>query len=288
MLSEKAKGKQRAVDPDINGASSQLDSRNLTIRFTEGVPDLVLLVTNTDAVRDVKAKIVTARPQLKDRRLRLIHAGRLLTDGTLLHSWLTTLEERQQRATPSLSNDTSGLLTQPSTITWLHCSVGPQVEPGTETEEKPQVAQLQPLRGFDRLATAGFSEEDIANFRRQFHSQSSSNYLDIEFENDEEYDEHARALEEQWIDSMDSVGNAPLVQSSSQSMIVQGIVIGFFFPIIPFFFLRDPKPAAFWEDGNQVQATESVIFSRKTQVGIVFGFLVNLLFGTWRYLLDTS
>ncbi|KIJ64588.1 hypothetical protein HYDPIDRAFT_111955 [Hydnomerulius pinastri MD-312] len=288
MLSEKAKGKQRAIDPETKGSSVQQQSRDLTIRFTEGISDLVLHVTQKDSVRDVKAKIATARPQLKDRRLRLIHAGRLLTDGTLLHSWLTTLEERQQRASPSLSGDVSGAPAVSHMITWLHCSIGPKMEPGTETEEKHQVAQLQPLRGFDRLATAGFSEEDIANFRRQFHSQSSSNYLDIEFENDEEYDEHARALEEQWIDSMDSVGSAPLVQSSSQTMIVRGIVIGFFFPIIPFFFLRDTKPAAFWEDGSQVQATESVIFSRRTQVGIVFGFIVNLLFGTWRYLLDTS
>ena len=32
----------------------------------------------------------------------------------------------------------------------------------------------------------------------------------------------------------------------------------------------------------------TVTFRRRTQVGIVFGFLVNLLFGMWRYLLDTS
>lgn len=73
-------------------------------------------------------------------------------------------------------------------------------------------------------------------------------------------DEHARALEEQWIDSMDSVGNAPLVQTSAQSMILRGIVMGFFFPILPLFFLRDAKPAAFWNDGSEVQPTENVIF----------------------------
>ncbi|KAG2337065.1 hypothetical protein BDR05DRAFT_806136 [Suillus weaverae] len=113
-------------------------------------------------------------------------------------------------------------------------------------QEKPQVAQLQPLRGFDRLAAAGFSEDDIANFRRQFHSQSSSNYyLDSEFENEEDYDEHARALEEQWVDSMDNVNSASLSSASSQSLILRGIVIGFFFPIIPFFFLRETKAAVF-------------------------------------------
>lgn len=57
MLSEKAKGKQRAIDPELDGEPSQTDSRNLTIRFTEGIPDLVLFLTGTDTVRDVKAKV---------------------------------------------------------------------------------------------------------------------------------------------------------------------------------------------------------------------------------------
>ncbi|KAI6014705.1 hypothetical protein BKA83DRAFT_4343488 [Pisolithus microcarpus] len=261
--SEKAKGKQKAVDPEPNSPSG---FRELTIRFTEGNPDLVLRVVEKDSVRDVKVKIAIERPQLADRRLRLIHAGRLLTDGIRLHPWLTALEEKQHRVTST--SEESHPPAQSSMITWLHCSVGPVIERGTESEERPQVAQIQPLSGFDRLATAGFSEEDIANFG--------------------DNDEHARALEEQWIDSLDDAGNAQLAQSSSQMMVIRGVVLGFFFPIIPFFFLRASKPAAFWDDGTQVEATESVIFQRKTQVGIVFGFLVNLLFGTWRYLLDPS
>lgn len=49
-----------------------------------------------------------------------------------------------------------------------------------------QEAQLKPLRGFDRLAAAGFSEEDIANIRSQFHSQSSGNFLDEEFSSEQD------------------------------------------------------------------------------------------------------
>lgn len=81
-------------------------------------------------------QIVAARPQFKERRLRLIHAGRLLTDGTLLHSWLSTLEERQLRANESPSDD---LPSQPHIITWLHCSVGPKIDPGAQVEDEPQV-----------------------------------------------------------------------------------------------------------------------------------------------------
>jgi len=287
MLSEKAKGKQRAVEHPVELDPEPATSRDLVIRFTEGIPDLVLNVSQKDSIRDVKKNIRDAMPQLEDRRLRLIHSGRLLTDGTLLYSWLTTLEERQRRAN---SDDSNKLLQASNATTWLHCSVGPKIEEGDEGDDaKTQTAQLQPLRGFDRLSAAGFSESDIANFRRQFHSQSASNYLDTDFDTEEEYDEHARALEEQWIDSLDNASTASLSQSSPHSSpILQGIVLGFFFPLLPFFFMRETKPAAFWENGTEHELTGSVVFSKRMQMGIVVGLLVNVLFGTWRYLLDAN
>jgi hypothetical protein len=58
----------------------------------------------------------------------------------------------------------------PASDTWIHCSVGPEGE-DLEDEENPQEPQIAPLRGFDRLASAGFSEEDIESMRRQFHAQ---------------------------------------------------------------------------------------------------------------------
>jgi len=75
-------------------------------------------------------------------------------------------------------------------------------------------------------------------------------------------EEHARAMEEQWIDSMDTVGSASLSQgSSSNTALMQGTFIGFFFPILPLFFLRKPSTSAFWDDNTEVEAPESVIFS---------------------------
>ncbi|KAF7980695.1 hypothetical protein HWV62_37145 [Athelia sp. TMB] len=293
MLSEKAKGKQRATDSSVPSAvpqsvtPSQPPSLALVIRFTEGIPDLTCNVLEKDSIRDIKGKIKYARPELTDRRLRLIHAGRLLTDGTLLYSWITTLEERQRRATEY--GDAAE--TASASTTWLHCSIGPKIEEGDETEEgRLQTAQLQPLRGFDRLAAAGFSESDIANFRRQFHSQSASNYLDTDFETEEEFDEHARALEEQWIDSLDNAGTASLSQSTSSNnaAILQGVVVGFFFPLLPFFFLREPKPAVFWESGIEHEGAGSVVLSKRMQMGIVMGFTLNILFGTWTFLLDSA
>lgn len=77
-------------------------------------------------------QIRDARPQLKDRRIRLIHSGRLLTDGTFLYSWLTSLEERQQRV---VAEEGGGEVHQPAvSTTWLHCSIGPKIEPGEDDD----------------------------------------------------------------------------------------------------------------------------------------------------------
>ena len=57
-----------------------------------------------------------------------------------------------------------------------------------------QTAQLKPLRGFDRLAAAGFSEQDIANIRLQFHAHSAGDYLDQEFDDQEDCTCHHAAF----------------------------------------------------------------------------------------------
>jgi len=291
MLSEKAKGKQRAIDADpllaeaSDAASLTPSTRSFTVRFTESdVPDLEISVTEEDAIRDVKKYIRLQRPELKDRRLRLIHSGKLFTDGMLVYSWLKSLDERQQRAAQEFGPQSS------APAAWLHCSVGQKLEPSEleNDEGKEQTSQIQPARGFDRLASLGFSEEEIAGIRRQFHSQSTSNFLDDrDFDDDEDYDEHARALEEQWIDNLDNNEVSNSSNPSSPAMI--GIIIGFFFPFIPAFINGNkPVPPIFWEDGTEHRHTESVVFSRTIQIGLVAGFLANVLFGMWRFLLDTS
>jgi len=287
-LSEKAKGKQRAVD--IHEAAAEAEAmRDLTIRFTEGIPDLVLQVGPQDAVRDVKTKIKTAKPELHNRRLRLIHSGRLLTDGTFIYSWLTSLEEKQRKAVKQNVEffDEQRATAAIAAATWLHCSVGPEITPEDGQENTEQTTQIKPLRGFDRLASAGFTEEDIVNIRRQFHSQSSGDYLDGDFASEEDFDEHARALEEQWIDSLDNAGTASLSQSSSpasSSALLQGIIVGLFFPLMPFFFFRESQPPVFWDDGTEYETLGSVVFSKRMQMGLVVGFIVNVFFGVWIYL----
>lgn len=76
-----------------------------------------------------------------------------------LFDWLATFEEQQQRAgTFELSDPAFGGVTNPETpgtqtpvtsvpssqsknlsTTWVHCSVGPEMEPGEEDVERQQV-----------------------------------------------------------------------------------------------------------------------------------------------------
>ena len=159
VLSEKAKGKQRAVDPPTDIFEGQTSSsvsqppessRDLVVRFTEGSPDLTISVEKDDTVRHVKrrvskdikkmtsktylsSQIREVRPELQNRRLRLIHSGRLLSEGTLLYSWVTSLEERQKRANGD--EDITGHISK-TTTTWIHCSVGQPLAPGEgDTED---------------------------------------------------------------------------------------------------------------------------------------------------------
>lgn len=59
-LSEKAKGKQRAVEPqDVDASGSQTSentTRTVTIRFTDGLPDLNLSLEPKDTVQILKKK----------------------------------------------------------------------------------------------------------------------------------------------------------------------------------------------------------------------------------------
>lgn len=121
-------------------------------------------------------------------------------------------------------------------------------------------------------------------------------------------DEHARALEEQWIDSLDNANTVSLAQSTSgtsSSTLLQGIISGLFFPIIPFFFFRESQPAVFWDDGTDYEALGSVVLScvfptfqirvnfsddlcsKRMQMGLVVGFLVNMFFGMWIFLVSS-
>jgi hypothetical protein len=56
MLSEKAKGKQRAVDvvTSGDGEESASEVRNLVVRFSEGISDLIIPLRKGQKIGDIK------------------------------------------------------------------------------------------------------------------------------------------------------------------------------------------------------------------------------------------
>ncbi|KAG9003275.1 hypothetical protein FRB95_007323 [Tulasnella sp. JGI-2019a] len=274
-LSAKAKGKQRARDDNHSNGDANTDfdansshpqepvhSRTLTIRFTEGVEDLVLSIGEKEAVRDIKKKIRLERPAIHNRRLRLIHSGRMLTDGTFLYGWLTSLEGRQRRAN-GRDGDEAEAPTASAPVTWLHCSIGTEMSAEDEEEAPQHKEETTPLRGFDRLQTAGFTEDEIETIRRQF--RSSRGLDDNPAPLDDDYDEHARALEEQWIDDLDGAAGPVDGFDTTDGLyttLLEGVTTGFFFGLLPFFLMRQSRPPAFFSDGyEQVDHVPSVIYS---------------------------
>ncbi|EJD50502.1 hypothetical protein AURDEDRAFT_150207 [Auricularia subglabra TFB-10046 SS5] len=294
-LSEKAKGKQRAVEPEAAPREEDVTEahRDVLVRFSEGAHDLLIPVTRADTVRDIKRQIRDQRPLLERRRLKLIHAGRLLVDGTHVLEYLQTLESRAASRTehPGAEKDKGKDKRKP---VWLQCSVGARLEPHEEDDGAlhagaPATVGRAP-RGFDRLAAAGLTDTEIASLRAQFHS-GPQGLSDMgsgggTVLNEEELEDQARTLEERWIDTLDNGGDMSTAGSSSSvgATVVQGLLVGFFFPLLPFFFMREARPPAFWSDGRGTPRMGSVVFSRRMQVAVVMGFVLNLSFGVWRYL----
>ncbi|BGP05876.1 DSC E3 ubiquitin ligase complex subunit 3 [Rhodotorula toruloides] len=316
----KWKGKGRATDsPSPDGSSDQaVDDAEprkklvFCVRFTDGqTEDLVdLWVGEKETVREVKRRIRLLRPDTltengKPRRLRLIQLGRLLPDGVFLLPYTLQLVSRRAKAvSPNSAADVGvkeGLQAVGRGIgkvvrgtmgeragedemsllekgkgredergtgedeveeeqIWLHCSVGEPIEDEEPTEEKDQTAQITPLQGFDRLRDAGFSEQDIENLRAEFRDSRQT-------EADDE--EHQRALEEQWMSGMTGQEEAVAGDSAGTGhyySLLKGVCIGFFVPFLPLFFFR------------------TQIFTRRMQIAVILGIVVNLGFGILRLL----
>lgn len=156
------------------------------------------------------------RPNVSGLQLRLIYAGRLLTDGILLLPWLRSLEERVRRQAAGVGGDVGEVLREVGLAdeeprqsedraranvmekVYLHCNVGGPLSPTREDSEPAEEQPPPRRRGFDTLLDAGLSAEEVANMRRQFYASRGEEVPDLG--SGDVNDEHARALEEQWIE----------------------------------------------------------------------------------------
>jgi hypothetical protein len=115
-----------------------------------------------------------------------------LSNNTHVVEWLDALNTRRHRRVSTAADGDEASVPTPGPA-WLHCAVGPELEAGEEDEETVQASQpvcfkedslttiLQQTqavaRGFDRLAAAGFSAEEIENLRDSFHARQNADVL---------------------------------------------------------------------------------------------------------------
>ncbi|KAK9240782.1 DUF2407 C-terminal domain-containing protein [Lipomyces kononenkoae] len=239
---------------------------SLAIRFSRtSIPDLRIPLPAPGTpcpVTSLKRQIRKARPEdTARRRLRLIHAGRVLPDTADLSTVVRPIVEQHAAATADSPIGDDG--NEPLTI-WLHCSVGDQLtdeELSRETDagSPPIPSTLPQPMGFDRLRSAGFSEQDIEQLRAQF-----SRLHGVTGDTDSDA---ARRLEERWIDegatAPDTLPDGSPVGVYEDLLL--GTVVGFFLGLLALFFLR-----------------EGSIFSKRQQMAIIAGIIINVSFAILR------
>ncbi|KAA8906282.1 DUF2407 C-terminal domain-containing protein [Sphaerosporella brunnea] len=234
--------------------NTSLPPPTLTIRFTTTDADLLLPLsdpsTTTNSLRQL---IRTSRPSLSQRKLRLIHSGKVLPDGAPFSALFP--------------------LAQPGANIWIHCSVGDPLsadELATEASPllgggegvnasytTPAPSTLPAPQGFDRLLTQGFSETEVAALRAQFTRLNPD--LPVE---------EIRSLEDRWIDeSVDGAGAASQDlgnRAGTYEDMFIGTAVGFFWPIM------------IW------LAREEGVFTPRRRYAVFAGICVNLFFGLVR------
>lgn len=246
-----------AGSPNPSSAPLENYAAKIVIRFSDGIPDLQLDVDDTRhlTVGWVKQQIrLRVGGPVTSKRLRLINQGRLLSSSTSF-----------ARDVVKVVNPENGVDGMPSI--YLHCSVGDvlsEQELAEEVDEQPQRSTLPELRGFDRLRTAGFSEDEISDLRSQFRNI----YGGITSDNNVE---QMQSLEEEWIDNGVNAGGAAAVDlnpgGGSFGEDLTGIMMGLFLGVLSVFFLQ-----------------EHSLFSKRQKRAIVAGLAVNFAFNAIRFL----
>jgi DUF2407 ubiquitin-like domain/DUF2407 C-terminal domain/AMP-binding enzyme C-terminal domain len=200
-----------------------------SIRFSSSaLPDLEITVPNVNetplpTVSLLKQQIRFLRPQeTQNRRLRLILSGKVLRDPTPLRIVLAT---RSRRPSIPAFATLKGKEKEIQDRLWIHCSIGElltdeEFEQG-EVKDNQTQSTLPQLLGFDRLRSAGFTDDDIASLRAQFqrfHGSREGNGESVD----------VTALEERWLDETIGMGGSSGAIDGPPSDSYEETLLGFF------------------------------------------------------------
>ncbi|CAC9890726.1 hypothetical protein D6C84_03468 [Aureobasidium pullulans] len=278
---------------------------DLVIRFTAAIPDAVIRVPSAKLTTPLALR-QQIRAQLPasfaSNRLRLISAGKVLPDATALSKCInippppprSKIDSAASKDKNKNKNKAKGKAPAETTVprVYIHCSIGDTLTPGdiaseadaAEAADKALLLDVQAVpapdqtqnptttsstpapRGFDRLLSAGFSPADVANLRAQFMAiQAHTHTPDTMPTGDD-----LRSLEERWLENdpanAAAGGGAGTDEEGGLEDMLWGNLMGFFWPIA----------AACW------LMREEGVWTRRMQISVLSGLLVNLTFGFLR------
>ncbi|TKA32795.1 hypothetical protein B0A50_01020 [Salinomyces thailandicus] len=289
---------------------------DLVIRFSTANPDIIVAVpapskTSTLTLkRQIRACLETPAAEC---RLRLIHAGKVLPEAAALSNSLNvTLQPPPRDNDDDKSAKAKGKqpvrAANPATAAarvYIHCSIGDTLSEATLALEAKQASDADHAllsysstptapalgtshsanedgdattttpapRGFDRLLNAGFTAVEVAQLRSQFLAIQSHAHTPDSMPSGPAL----LALEERWLDS----GSNPATGGGEEGTTAGGFIsedaggledmlygnlIGFFWPMGAMFWLM----------------REEGVWSRRKQIAVLSGFLVNVTFGFLR------
>ena len=192
---------------------------------------------------------------------------------------------------------------------YIQCSVGelaPASSFSTPTQPLPDTslapsdadADADTHRGFNRLLSAGLSPSEISSIRSQFRtSHPVSTPYDLISAH--EHTQHLLEMEESWMDTFAAnPSNIQTDEAGTYSIVMAGLMVGFFFPLIPLFWFRDkPHPSSLpttethgdddqddeleWHN-ERTALTRDSVFGSTMQISILCGLMANLGMGVFR------
>ncbi|CAK4034688.1 hypothetical protein BAUCODRAFT_532297 [Lecanosticta acicola] len=278
---------------------------DVVVRFSTPIPDMTVRIDapSTTSILTLKERI---RDQLQQQhaaaRLRLIHGGKVLSETAALSRSVQVTLPPPANSDGTKSEKAKGKQPLRATVqaarVYIHCSVGdvltlaelseesrmaqeadsalksttqaPSADtPGQGQAKQDHVTTTSAPRGFDRLLSAGFTASEVAALRAQFLAIQAHTHTPDTMPTGADL----LALEERWLDNTSNPAaggeSDPSGLGSEEGGLedmLYGNLVGFFWPIGAMCWLM----------------REEGVWSRRRQIAVLSGFLVNLTFGFLR------
>ncbi|KAL6717415.1 hypothetical protein ACLMJK_005330 [Lecanora helva] len=258
----------------------------LVIRFTTSLPDLPLTVPNprTTTATTLSTLIRPHLPaHLQASSLRLIYSGALLHPQSSLS---TSLRLSSRGKSPvqlyihcSISSDTQLSVAQlqkearDAKALQLQAKTQSQINEDAPLQENNAAGEAtvqQAPQGFDRLLSAGLSPAEVASLRSQFLAVQAHSHTPDTMPTASEM----RLLEERWLDASTPLNGSGGADLGTEDDLGGGLEDMLWGNLMGFF----------WAVGAIVWLVrEEGVWSKRRQVGVVTGVLVNIAFCLLRF-----